>query len=140
MDPLYVIQNQHKLFLDKHGEWVDGSDSQTLYRTAHKDEAINVKVEHAVRSPELRLTLVPVTTNERGRLQITVEAASEAGSGAASETVSGAASEATSPLASVDSIANQSFPENAASEEEPNPAAEPSDDQSSVSNTSEPLS
>lgn len=128
MDPLYVIQNQHKLFLDKHGEWVDGSDSQTLYRTAHKDEAINVKVEHAVRSPELRLTLVPVTTNERGRLQITVEAASET------------ASEAVSPQASVDSIANQSFTDDATGEEEPSLAGEPSDEQSPASNTSEPLS
>lgn len=140
MDPLYVIQNQHKLFLDKHGEWVDGSDSQTLYRTAHKDEAINVKVEHAVRSPELRLTLVPVTTNERGRIQITVEAASETASEAVSGAGSEAVSEAASPQASVDSIASQSFPEDAASEEEPSPATEPSGDNLCASSSSEPRS
>lgn len=70
MDQLYVIQNQHQHYLSKQGEWVDGSDNQILFRTAHKDEAINIKVEHAVRSPELRLKIVSVTTNDKGRIQL----------------------------------------------------------------------
>ncbi len=93
MDSLFIIQNQHQMYLDKHGEWVDGSDSQLLYRTAHKDEAINVKVEHAVRSPDLRLTLVSVHCNERGRLLLNPEPKTQA--------------PATSP--SIDSGANESF-------------------------------
>lgn len=68
MSELYIIQNQHNLYLDKHGEWVDGSESQSLFRTAHKDEAINIKVEHAVRSPDLRLSLVLASTNEKGHI------------------------------------------------------------------------
>lgn len=70
MEPLYIIQNQHQHYLSKQGEWVDGHDSQILFRTAYKDEAINIKVEHAVRSPELRLSIVPVTTNDKGRIEL----------------------------------------------------------------------
>lgn len=70
MTVLYIIQNQHQHFLSKQGEWLDGSESASIYRTEHKDEAINLKVEHAVRQPELRLKIVTCTANEKGRLQL----------------------------------------------------------------------
>lgn len=68
MSDVYIIRNQDDLYLSKQGEWVDGSESQSLFRTSHKDEALNVKVELSVRTPQLRLTIVPSALNEKGQL------------------------------------------------------------------------
>lgn len=68
MSEVYIIRNQDHLYLNKQGEWVDGSDSHCLFRTAHKDEALNMKVELSVRDPQLRLTLVTGALDERGHL------------------------------------------------------------------------
>jgi hypothetical protein len=71
MTEVYIIRNQHQLYLDKQGNWVDGSESHQLYRTHHKDEAINTKVELSVRHPELRLTVVPGALDARGQVCLT---------------------------------------------------------------------
>jgi len=47
MSDAFILKNQHDQFLDKHGEWIDQADVSALYRTAHKDEAINRMVEYA---------------------------------------------------------------------------------------------
>lgn len=70
MTDVFIIQNQHHQFLDKHGTWVESGDSAQLYRTAHRDEAINIKVEHSVRDPNLRLSIRPCRLDAKGRLQI----------------------------------------------------------------------
>lgn len=70
MTEVYIIRNQHQLYLDKQGTWVDGSDSHQLFRSRFRDEAINTKVELSVRHPELRLTLVPGVLDERGQLSL----------------------------------------------------------------------
>lgn len=70
MTEVYIIRNQDQLYLDKQGEWVDGSASHTLYRTAFKDEALNTKVELSVRHPQLRLTIVPGAVDEKGHLAL----------------------------------------------------------------------
>ncbi len=75
MTEVYIIRNQDQLYLDKQGEWVDGSESHSLYRTAYRDEAINTKVELSVRHPQLRLTIVAGALDERGQVAL---AASEA--------------------------------------------------------------
>lgn len=68
MSEVYIIRNQDHLYLDKQGEWVDGCDSHRLFRTAYKDEALNMKVELSVRHPQLRLTLVPGALDDKGHL------------------------------------------------------------------------
>ena len=79
MSEVYIIRNQDHLYLGKQGEWVDGSDSHCLFRTAHKDEALNMRVELSVRDPKLRLTLVTGAVDEKGHLALhDSEAASSA--------------------------------------------------------------
>ncbi len=68
MSDVYILKNQYDLFLDKHGEWVDQADPSVLYRTVHRDEAINVKVEHTVKHPDLRIQVQACALNERGQL------------------------------------------------------------------------
>lgn len=70
MSEVYIIRNQDHLYLNKHGEWVDGSDSHTLFRTSHRDEALNMKVELSVRHPQLRLSLVTGALDEKGHLAV----------------------------------------------------------------------
>ena len=66
MSSVYVIKNQEDAFLDKSGDWASGLLAKTLYRTPHKDEAINQKVDITVKQPDQRLTLLEVNLNEQG--------------------------------------------------------------------------
>lgn len=70
MSEVYIIRNQDHLYLNKQGEWVDGSDSHGLFRTVHKDEALNMKAELSVRDPHVRLTLVIGALDEKGHLAL----------------------------------------------------------------------
>lgn len=70
MTEVFIIQNHDQSYLSKHGDWTDGSDANQLYRTHHKDEAVNMKVEQSVRNPQLRLSVVTGQLNEKGHLQL----------------------------------------------------------------------
>jgi hypothetical protein len=54
MSQVFVIRNQHGLYLSKQQEWVDGSDNQVLFRCAHHDEAINTVFEVSAKDIMLR--------------------------------------------------------------------------------------
>ena len=79
MADAYILKNQFDLFLDKHGQWVDHADPASLYRTVHKDEAINIMVEHSVKNPELRIKVETCGLNHKGHLALTDEFSSAAG-------------------------------------------------------------
>ena len=51
---VFVVKNQHDLYLSKQQEWVDGTDTQSLYRTRHRDEALNTVFEVSSRDIYLR--------------------------------------------------------------------------------------
>jgi hypothetical protein len=51
---VFVIRNQHKHYLGKHGEWLDGSHPTALFRTTHRDVAVNELIDHNIRDVELR--------------------------------------------------------------------------------------
>jgi hypothetical protein len=54
MDKVFVVKNQQGLYLSKQQEWVNGADNNSLYRTAHRDEAINTVFEVSSRDIYLR--------------------------------------------------------------------------------------
>lgn len=66
MATIFLLQNQHKLLLNKHGEWCDGREANTLYRSVHHDEALNQMVEANSRDYTLRIKMLECETNERG--------------------------------------------------------------------------
>ncbi|WP_236984051.1 hypothetical protein [Marinagarivorans cellulosilyticus] len=66
MTEVYLLQNNDGLFLNKHQEWVDGSDASGLYKTTFKDDAINTKVELTVKNPQLRIKTLLCATNDKG--------------------------------------------------------------------------
>ena len=63
---MYLITNQDGYFLGKSGQWLDGRETATLYRTSHKDEALNQLFETNSRDFSLRLTLMECDINPKG--------------------------------------------------------------------------
>jgi hypothetical protein len=76
MTSVFVVKNQLGLFLNKQQEWVDGSDNQTLYRTPHKDEAINTVFEVSSRDIYLRAESLACECDAKGNPLVTVAASS----------------------------------------------------------------
>lgn len=70
MSIVYLLKNQHNHYLDRAGEWVHPDSGKTLFRTVYKDEAINQKVEHTVKDPELRLMVTEASLGDKGKLHI----------------------------------------------------------------------
>lgn len=66
MNTVFAIKNQHGLYLNKHQEWVDGRDGQSLFRTAHRDEAINTVFEMSSRDIHVRAEVIACALDEKG--------------------------------------------------------------------------
>ncbi|WP_226664221.1 hypothetical protein [Microbulbifer aggregans] len=58
MSHVYVLTNQHQQFLSKSNEWIDGRENTKLFRTEHKDVAINQMFEANTRNVSLRIELL----------------------------------------------------------------------------------
>jgi len=66
MSDCFILQNQHKLFLGKHNNWVDGQDANALFKTPYKDEAINQKVEVSAKDFTQRIQILSCPLNDKG--------------------------------------------------------------------------
>lgn len=66
MTDLYILQNREGLFLGKQKDWLDGRDRGALYKTPHRDEAINLKVEVSAKDFEQRITILTCQPDDRG--------------------------------------------------------------------------
>ena len=63
---VYIIQNQDKLLLGRQRQWLDGREPGALYKTPHKDEAVNEMFEINARDYSQRLVLVHCPLNDKG--------------------------------------------------------------------------
>lgn len=66
MSDIFILQNQDQLFLGKQKEWLDGRDPGSLFKTLHKDEAINQMVEISAKDYTQRIKVLPCSVNEKG--------------------------------------------------------------------------
>lgn len=66
MSELYILRNQAGAFLGKQKDWLDGRDRGALYKTPHKDEAINQMVEVNTKDFEQRITVLACQSDQRG--------------------------------------------------------------------------
>ncbi|WP_347330056.1 hypothetical protein [Marinimicrobium locisalis] len=66
MSELYILRNQEGYFLGKQKDWLDGRDRGALYKTPHKDEAVNQMVEISARDFEQRIRVLPCEADEKG--------------------------------------------------------------------------
>lgn len=65
MSKVYLLQNQHKQLLGKNSEWLDGCNPAALFRTVHKDEAINQQFEAGSKDYSLRIGLLMCDVNAK---------------------------------------------------------------------------
>lgn len=70
MGTIFVIQNQYGHYLNKQSEWVDGRDKRTLYRTDHRDEAVNTVFELSSKDVELRAAPVECEVDENNHPKV----------------------------------------------------------------------
>ena len=66
MKTIYLIRNQRQHYLGRHGEWLDGSHVPALFRTAHRDVAVNELVEVNLRDFDLRGEIIAREADEDG--------------------------------------------------------------------------
>ena len=74
MSHVYVLTNQHKQFLSKSNEWLDGREAGKLFRSPHKDVAINQMFEANTRDVNLRIKLLQCELSAKGQPQVPCEA------------------------------------------------------------------
>ncbi len=65
MSTVFLLQNQHKHLLGKSGDWLDGRHVIGLYRTAHKDEALNQQFEAGSKDYSLRIHILVCQLNSK---------------------------------------------------------------------------
>jgi len=64
---VFVIKNQTGQFLSKQQEWVDAGQSQTLFRSTHRDEAINTVFEVSSKDIYLRAEIMACHVDSKGQ-------------------------------------------------------------------------
>lgn len=72
MNEVYVVRNQEGQYLSKQREWVSGRDASVLYRTPHKDEAVNTVFEVSAKDLQLRAEPLACTVDHRQLPQVEV--------------------------------------------------------------------
>ena len=65
MNQTFILQNHDKLFFGKNKEWVDGYDANAVYKTLHKDEAVNQMFEITSKDYKQRVKVINCELNEK---------------------------------------------------------------------------
>ncbi|AQQ69153.1 hypothetical protein Mag101_17080 [Microbulbifer agarilyticus] len=78
MSHVYVLTNQHQQFLSKGNDWIDGREHTKLFRTEHKDVAINQMFEANTRDVSLRIELLECKLDTKRHPVVPEDALSEA--------------------------------------------------------------
>nr|WP_010132047.1 hypothetical protein [Microbulbifer agarilyticus] len=77
MSHVYVLTNQHQQFLSKGNDWIDGREHTKLFRTEHKDVAINQMFEANTRDVSLRIELLECKLDTKRQPLVPEDALSE---------------------------------------------------------------
>jgi len=65
MSSVYLVKNQQGYFATKQKAWECGRDPKLLFKTAHKDEAINMVFELSSKDISLRAEVIAVEQNDK---------------------------------------------------------------------------
>ena len=66
MKQLFVIRNQNQHYLGRHHDWLDGSHRPALFRTEHRDVAVNELFEVNVKDFALRGEIIACEADDKG--------------------------------------------------------------------------
>lgn len=72
MSECYIVKNQHNHYASKQREWVDGSNPRALFRSVHKDEAVNMVFELSSRDISLRAEVISCELDDNKIPQVEV--------------------------------------------------------------------
>ncbi|MBY6211584.1 hypothetical protein [Microbulbifer agarilyticus] len=122
MSHVYVLTNQHQQFLSKGNDWIDGREHTKLFRTEHKDVAINQMFEANTRDVSLRIELLECKLDTKRQPLVPEDALSEA------------------PLVADDEANVDPNPETAPASDQATEAAEPAADAAAELESSAPPS
>jgi hypothetical protein len=62
---MYILHNQDGYFLTKSGDWSDGRELPPLFKTIHRDEAVNQLFETNSKDYNLRISLLECEINSK---------------------------------------------------------------------------
>jgi hypothetical protein len=65
MTQTFILQNQDKLFFGKNKEWVDGYDASSVFKTSHKDEAVNQMFEITSKDYKQRIKVIACDLDDK---------------------------------------------------------------------------
>ena len=65
MSEVYVVKNQDGYYASKQKEWLDGREPKLLFRSPHKDEAINMVFELSSKDIYVRAYAEQVEINDK---------------------------------------------------------------------------
>lgn len=68
---LYLIENQYGQLLSKELTWIDLGETDVLFFSPHKDQAVNQLVELSSRDTSLRGKVTQCAVDDRGRPLLT---------------------------------------------------------------------
>ena len=74
MSTVFVVKNQHGYFASKNKEWECGRDAKLLFRSPHKDEALNIVFELSSRDIYLRAEAISVALDDKQQPVVEVTA------------------------------------------------------------------
>lgn len=62
----FILQDQHEQYLNKSLEWVHGCDANQLFKTPHRDVALNQLMELNAKDIQLRAQIISCELNTSG--------------------------------------------------------------------------
>lgn len=72
MSEIYVVKNQHGYYASKQKEWLDGREPRLLFRSPHKDEAINMVFEVSSKDINVRAEAILCELNDKNQPAVEV--------------------------------------------------------------------
>jgi hypothetical protein len=74
MKSVFVVTNQDGMFASKQKEWLDGREPKLLFRSPHKDEAINIVFELSSKDIYVRAEAITVELDDNKQPIVNVTA------------------------------------------------------------------
>lgn len=65
MKDVFIISNQNGLFLGKQAQWLDENEPAAVWRSPHRDVALNHLIESNARDIEQRMVLLQCPVNDK---------------------------------------------------------------------------
>jgi hypothetical protein len=81
---IYIIKNHDESILGKDLEWLDGTDANQIFKTEHRDIALNQLIELNAKDINLRAQIVECEADKKGRPIMLLESATAPASNSAS--------------------------------------------------------